>query len=267
MGNIFFFIESIDIGLYIFIAVLFLWNIRSLVVAQSELRQAQFGLEREMAQRRGGRSITMLFLSLELVVLVWAISTVSAPTWRDGLPPDFRGENDGVPFATDIPIAGEGFVVQARATDDFGVVSTAPPPSTPAGTIIAPGGREGCIYDTAWIAIPDDGMRVFEPISIRGVADIADFSFYRFEIRKSGGGGNFAPLPQDHVQPVPLLDDKKLGELGQLIPDLYLDGEYRFRLAVFDTNSTLVASCEITIFISPPVPTETPIGADAGTSQ
>ncbi len=264
MGNLFFFIESVDIGLYIFIAVLFVWNIRSLVVAQHELREAQFGLEREMAQRRGGRSITLLFLSLELIVLVWAIATISAPTWRDGLPPDFKGEFDGTPFATDVPVAGEGFVVQARSTEDFSIVQTAPPPSTPSGTIIAPGGREGCIYDTAYIAIPDDGMRVFEPINIKGVADIDDFAFYRFEIRKSGTDGNFAPLPQDHVQPVPLTNGE-LGELGQLIPDLYLDGEYRFRLVVFDTNSNPVASCEITIFISQPVPTETPIGA--GVSQ
>ena len=43
MGNLFFFIESVDIGLYIFIAVLFVWNIRSFVLSQSELRQAQFG--------------------------------------------------------------------------------------------------------------------------------------------------------------------------------------------------------------------------------
>ena len=209
--------------------------------------------------------MTLLFLSLELMVLVWAIATVSAPTWRDGLPPDFKGANDGIPFATAIPIAGEGFVVQARLTDDIGILSTAPPPSTPSGTIIAPGGREGCIYDTAYIAIPDDGMRVFEPIKIQGVADIDNFAFYRFEIRKSGAGGNFAPLPQDHVQPIPL-NPEQLGELGQLIPDLYLDGEYRFRLVVFDTNSNPVASCEITIFISPPVPTETPIGAGAEAS-
>lgn len=263
MGNLFFFIEDISIGLYIFIAILFLWNIRSLVLSQSDLREAQFGLERELAQRRGGRSVTMLLLSMELVVLVWAISGVSAPAWRDGLPPEFRGENDGIPFATSVPIAGEGFIVESRATDDFGVFSTAPPPSTPSGTIVAPGGREGCIYDTAWISIPDDGMRVFEPITIKGVADIDNFSFYRFEIRKSGGGGNFAPLPQDHVQPIPLDEQNKAGDLGQLIPDLYLDGEYRFRLVVFDTNSNPIASCEITIYISPPVPTETPIGASS----
>jgi hypothetical protein len=134
------------------------------------------------------------------------------------------------------------------------IIQTAPPPSTPVGTIVSRGGRVGCITDQAWIAIPDDGMLVFEPLTIYGTAAIENFAFYRFEIRQNRPGFNFAPIPQDYTQPV------INGPLGQFVPNNFIEGIYRLRLAVFDTNSAMVASCELTVVLEQPEPTPTPIG-------
>lgn len=256
MGSLILFLDSISVGLYIFIALLFIWNIRSLFLARSELRVAQFGLERELAQRQGGRSFTFIIVAIELLVFIWAISTIAAPTWRDGLPEESLNLGPRENFQTSTPSQlGEFNPIPTGQSSGFEIIQTAPPPSTPVGTIIAPGGREGCTVDQAFIQIPGDGQLVFEPIEIIGVANVENFAFYKFELRRDRPDTNFAPLGVEYTQPV-----ATLGELGQFIPANYLDGVYRLRLVVFDTSSMPVASCEISIVISAPVPTETPIG-------
>lgn len=256
MGSIILFIDSIAVGLLIFVGLLFVWNLRSLILARNELRVAQFGLERELAQRQGGRSVTLVIVAVEIAVFVWAIMSITAPTWRDGLPDDAAGLKPSATFETSTPsLLGEFNPIPTTGGSEFEIIQTAPAPSTPVGTIIAPGGMEGCTVDQAFIQIPGDGQLVFEPIEIIGIANVENFSFYKFEIRADRSGTNFAPLGVDYTQPV-----ETLGELGQFIPSNYLDGGYRLRLVVFDTNSMPVASCEISIFISPPVPSETPIG-------
>lgn len=256
MGSIILFIDSIAVGLLIFLGLLFVWNIRSLILARNELRVAQFGLERELAQRQGGRSVTFVIIAIELAVFVWAIMSIAAPTWRDGLPEDSSGIRPVSTFETSTPSQlGEFNPIPTTGGSDFEIIQTAPPPSTPVGTIIAPGGREGCTADQATIQIPADGQLVFEPIQIIGVANVENFAFYKFEIRRDRPDTSFAPLGVEYTQPVETLD-----VLGQFIPSNYLNGGYRLRLMVFDTNSMPAASCEITILIDDPIPTETPIG-------
>jgi hypothetical protein len=256
MGSFILFIDSISVGLYIFIALLFVWNIRAFIMARSELHVAQFGLEREMAQRQGGRSFTLLIIAIELLVFVWAITAFAAPTWRDGLPEDALNLGPVEDFRTSTPSQlGEFNPIPTTGGSDFEIIQTAPPPSTPVGTIIAPGGREGCTVDQAFIQIPGDGQLIFEPIEIIGVANVENFSFYKFELRRDRPGTNFAPIGGDYTQPV-----LEMGPLGQFIPSNYLNGGYRLRLMVFDSSSMPVASCELSISIDDPVPTETPIG-------
>lgn len=263
MGSFFDFIESIAIGLYIFTGLGLVWSFRNFLRARRELRESQFRLEREQAQQHGGRALTIAFLSLNILVTVWGTANMAAPTWRDGLPPTldpkFRGPQS---YQTDVIEPGEGFRPTQNSNGDGDVIPiTAPPPSTPKGTILPANPREGCIRDQAWIDFPDNGQVVFDVITIRGTANIQDFAFYRFEIRPDTGtsDGMFSTIggPQgDYVQPV--VD----GELGQLVPLNYLPGNYRYRLVVFDSASSLRASCEISIIISDPIPTATPIGGN-----
>jgi hypothetical protein len=97
-------------------------------------------------------------------------------------------------------------------------------------------------------------MLVFEPINIRGVAATDNFAFYRFELKGPQTFENFAVL-RDYDQPV-----TQLGELGSFVPSVYEPGEYQFRLTVFDITNTVRASCTVTIYISEPIPTPTPLG-------
>jgi hypothetical protein len=111
----------------------------------------------------------------------------------------------------------------------------------------------GCDTPNATLQVPANGMVVFEPTRIIGVASIENFSAYKFEINGPSTLGNFAPI-QTYTQPV-----AELGELGQFVPSFYEPGEYQFRLSVFDITGAMKASCTVTIYISEPIPTATPL--------
>jgi hypothetical protein len=95
-------------------------------------------------------------------------------------------------------------------------------------------------------------MRVFQPIVVMGTAYFDNFSQYTLEIAREGD--QFARADTIFV-PV-----NELGTLSQFNPAPYEPGTYQFRLMVFDTTDTLRASCQVTIYISEPIPTATPIG-------
>ena len=52
----------------------------------------------------------------------------------------------------------------------------------------------GCPEDAAWIHIPGNGQLVFEATTVWGTASISNFSFYRFEIKRTEPGSEFAPI-------------------------------------------------------------------------
>ena len=130
------------------------------------------------------------------------------------------------------------------------------PTATPVGTIIpdAPS-FVGCPRESAWLLVPGNGQLVFEATTIWGTASISDFAFYRFEIKSAVTGAEFAPIGGDYTTPV------VEGPLGDILPFNFPVGQYRFRLAVFDNTQMMRAVCEVTIHISEPPPTPTPIGA------
>lgn len=260
MGAFISLIESLAPGLYVLAGVLLFLNLRSLMMAQGELRFAQYGLEKELAQRRGGRAITLIFVMIELLVAIWAISALAAPTWSDGLP-STAVVNSGRNFTTSTPVGDGSLGIDAEAgpTAGPGILATAPPPSTPIGTIGPFDQRVGCDPDVAWIQIPANGQYVFEEMDVLGTANSPDFAKYRFEIRGTAEDQFSVYTPTDFTNPV------QDGILGRILPVYLLEGEYRFRLTVFNTVNEVVGSCEITIWITEPQATATPIGA--GISQ
>ncbi|NDJ85802.1 MAG: hypothetical protein GYB66_07945 [Chloroflexi bacterium] len=254
MGDVLSLIESLAPGLYVICGLLLVWNIRSLIIAEGELRYAQYGLEKELAERRGGRSLTMVVIMIEILVVVWGVSNVASPAWSEGLP-DGTAEAGQRQFMTSTPGSGGDFEFQIASPQPTDVLATAAPPSTPIGTIGPHDPKLKCDTSRAWIDYPANGMYIFEDIDVIGTASIENFAKYRFEI-KGPSSSEFSVYTQgDRVEPV--VD----GPLGRISPLDLIPGQYRFRLVVFDTDNNPRAQCEITIWIQDPVPTATPIGA------
>ncbi len=267
MLNLVFFVEQIAPGLYILCGLGILWWGVAYFRARQALAGAQFELERELGQYRVKNAITGIVVSIELGLAVVALATVVAPTLR-AHPPQITSAITGpeeTPFVTavpgalpgsgtDVPSFAEGAVIPELESElnlqPFATPTLTP---TPVGTIIPDVPPPiGCDTPDAQLIIPANGMVVFEALTIIGTANTTDFAFYRFEL--NGPSTNNSPAKLSEYT-IPVVD----GALGQIVPSLLIPGEYRFKLAVFDITNTQRASCELTIIISEPIPTPTPL--------
>lgn len=267
MTGLVFFIEQIAPGLYIFIALGLLLVLRSLLRARGEYRSTRYELERDLARYRQVNAFTVLVLLIEAALFVLGVQQVMAPT--------LRGQLDEVELAQVLQPEDGNFEtpVLEVGSDPFqpdtsnvvinpellGQRALATPTLTPTavGTIIRNAPEVvGCESPDAQLVVPANGMIVFDPIIVRGVATTDNFAFYRLELM-GGALGNFGVLTQS-TSPV-----RETGELGQFTPSIYDRGEYRFRLTVFDVTAAVKASCEVTIYVTDPPATATPLGTQA----
>lgn len=263
-----FLLEQWATGLYILLAAAFIYTYWQLSRAQREYRQTHFELERDIARFKRANALTAMIVIAEFALVILGVQQVVAPTLRETLDtPQLlaQAQEDGE-FATptSVPLEGEfqidtSGVVLGEIDPADQILPTPTLTPTPVGTIVpnAPA-AVGCDTPNAQLQIPANGMIVFQPITVMGTAFADDFAFYKFELNGPSTFGNFATLPVDGTQAV-----TTLGELGQFVPSFYDPGTYQFRLIVFDTTNTPRGSCTVTIYISEPIPTPTPLGTPA----
>src|SRR6185295_13963443 len=132
--------------------------------------------------------VTVLALLIEFGLVILGIQQVVAPTIRAEAGIERPILLDDGDFNTPIPSRSDN-----TAIDPSGVNLTPDDPSqrvlatptltpTPVGTIVPNSPPAiGCDTPDAMLQIPANGMRVFEPITVVGTANTADFAFYRFE--------------------------------------------------------------------------------------
>lgn len=253
MTSLLLLIQDISLGLYVLAGLGILWGMYSLFAAQGELSIAQFRLERDHAQERGGRAITIVVVLIEVIVLIWLLSNVTYEAWTGFGSAEVPTPDEITRFTTSVPLSGdEALQIPTTSAGGIEIPKTQPPSPTPAGTVRPAEDRVGCIHDQANINLPDNGQVIYQVEPIIGTASIQNFNYYRFEIRNVEEDESFRVASSDNTAPV------VAGPLGQLVPQNFLPGEYRFRLVVFDTSNTARATCEITVFISDPLPTATP---------
>ncbi len=262
MAGIVYFIEQIAVGLYILLGVAVLYTWWRLARARREFRSTHFELERDLARYERANAVMLLVMLLEVILVVVGIQNVVAPTIRaqdNSVQTIEEIAEDGV-FNTPVPNRSSDTLIDPSGVnltpDDLQlrVLATPTLTPTPVGTIIPnPPAVVGCDTPNATLQVPANGMRVFEAVTVIGTAYVDDFTFFRFEISGPTTQGNFAILAE-YTQPV-----GEIGELGQFVPSFYDPGLYRFRLTVFDITNMLRASCTITIDITDPIPTPTPL--------
>ncbi|MBO9308487.1 MAG: hypothetical protein J7551_01750 [Chloroflexi bacterium] len=266
MTQLVYLIEQIAPAIYLFCAAGVLFWLGRFFAAQAGLRAAEFELERELEEQRRARALTWTIGLVELGLGTLAIATVVAPTLRAdllsaGLPiaPESGAEQR---FVTSTP-GGDGndaesifLTVTAQALSGGAFLQlTAVASPTPVGTVIAGYPTPiGCNSEQAALEVPANGMRVFDTLTVVGTAYIPDFAFYTLEISGPSTGGEFGVL-DSKTSPMP-----QKGVLGQFAVAAFQPGDYRFRLAVFDSLSEMRASCTVWIVISPRPPTNTPPG-------
>jgi hypothetical protein len=268
LEQIVFFIEQTAIAWYIFLAIgvfVYWWRWRS---ARRAYRSTRFELERDFVGYRIGGAVMMMVLLAEAFVIVVGIQNVVVPTLREDRAlretPDMNeGMEDGI-FETPTLPRPSGVVVipvpqstydPIAPPQDAQIILTPTAVPTDVGTIVPnPPDSSGCLTDNARLHIPANGMRVFQPIRVNGTAFVENFATYKIELSGPGTLHRFVVLDEGTI---PL---EEMGTLSQFNPAPYESGEYLFRLTVFDATTMMKAHCQVTIYITEPIPTSTPIG-------
>jgi hypothetical protein len=262
MTDFFFLIEWLAIPLYILMLVIILWHGFHYFQAGGEIQATYFELERDLARRRQVNALTAIVLAVEFAFLVLGVQVQAVPyleTERDLS--EIQAQEilvqEDENFVTDTPqpltSGGLNLEVPSVFEEQDIIVLTPTLTPTPVGTIIpnAPS-IQGCNDDRAFLEVPTNGMRIFNPTAIRGTAYIDDFSEAKLEISGPSTNGQFVVVDRFN-NPV-----RELSEFSQFLPSIYEEGAYQFRLMVFDLANRLVASCQVTIYISEPPTAATP---------
>jgi hypothetical protein len=229
------FFRAFEVWVYLLLGLGGLIYIRKFILAWQELRGATFGLERESAQSRLNQSASILVLLLTMVITEFVLVSFVAPS---------------VPGAIPLP------------TPTLNLLAT-PTITLPATTQLAPGistdnspeiltvqynngnnALSGCIPGQIEITFPEIGQEVSGVIGVLGTANIPNFGFYKFEIKRPDEtvwltiqAGNAA------------VQDGKLGDWDttRLTP-----GDYQLGLVVVDNQAKASAACVIQLLVARP---------------
>ena len=254
-------LDQIAIGIYFLLAAGILLSLRRALVQRQNLRSTYFELERDLARHRRQNALTFAVLLLEFAIIIAGVQAVVVPELLrdqqiDALAAQVRVDDDA--FQTPVPaqpaanLGIEPIPLPRSAQAGAQIRATPLPTPTPVGTLIPADPAEGCDNPQAQLQIPGNGMRVFQPIPVVGTAFTDQFSYATMEISGPSTLGAFQVIADQ------TFEVRERAEFSQFVPAGYEEGEYEFRLMVFDITNTLRASCMVHIYISEPLPTLTP---------
>src|SRR5579859_3289482 len=275
-------VKEASFGLYLICLLGLLLSSRLYLASRRQLRVAEFELERELARRKEASAVTRTFGLIEVLLAIFAISNVVAPSLvAEPLNPSTSPlvvQPTDAPFYTSTP-GGNGSLLGANGTpggaasgldsiqnmmltvtaqslqdpnSQLKILITPTNVPTLVGTINPDAPKAiGCESPEAQLQIPANGQVIFDSVSVIGTAYTANFAQYKFELSGPSTGNSFAPVG-GKSSPAP-----QRGVLGQLSLNSFQPGSYQFRLTVFDSTQTMKASCtvNVTLSVRPPTPT------------
>jgi hypothetical protein len=221
------FLAKYEIGVYIIFGIGILLNLKKLIEGWTGLRKANFGLEKEVAQKKLRSAITIIGL-----FLIFGISNfilVSVASIR--IPGISRIATPTVDL----------LATQAPSNVNPAVVNATPQVMQQTQTAIA---LTGCIPgQLEWID-PKDGSEVTGTVDLKGTVDVTNLGFYKYEYRLQSDA-TWTPISAGNK---PVVADLFAGKwnTSQLQP-----GNYSLRLVVSDNQNNLLKPCEISVKVLP----------------
>jgi len=221
------FVVNYEVGIYIILGIVLLINLTRLLSAWITLKKANFGLEREVAQKGIRSAFTLLFLvslfGLSNFILV-SVASIRYPGITQIATPTIDS------LSTQTPYTGEGI----------------DPNVTPQGlqqtqTAIA---VTGCIPDQLEWIDPQSGDEIRGSIDLIGTVNLPNLGFYKYEYRYQGDE-IWTPISAGNK---PVVE----GALGSIWNTEELQpGNYFLRLVVSDYANNLIKPCEIEVKVLP----------------
>jgi len=221
------FFRAYELWIYLLLGFGGLIYLRKFILAWQELRGAVFGLERESAQARLNQAASVLVLILTMAVTEFVLVSFIAPA---------------VPGAIPLPTT----TLDLLATPTITLPATTPQSnipeevagSTPVSTPLNP----GCFPGQIEITSPQNGQEVSGVVAVMGTANIPNFGFFKFEIKRPDEtiwltiqAGNAAVIA---------------GKLGDWDTSRLTPGEYDLSLVVVDNQAGASMPCIIRVRVN-----------------
>ena len=221
------FVVNYEVGIYVVLGIVLLINIRRLIAALISLRKANFGLEREVAQKGIRSAFTFIFLvslfGISNFILV-SVAYIRYPGIAQITTPTIDI------LSTQTPQTGEGM--------DPNIT---PQVLQQTQTAIA---KTGCIPEQLEWIVPQPGDEIRGSIELIGTVNLPNLGFYKYEYRYQGDE-IWIPISAGNR---PVIEEALGGtwNTNQLQP-----GNYFLRLGVSDNANNLLKPCEIEVKVVP----------------
>ncbi len=223
MSNLIKILAQVETGLYIALAIFFIFTARAAFLAWQEHRLAIFGLEKEITYRRLRSSLSTLLLLFLLGMTVFCLVTFVTPI---------------LPASNQIPTATVDLMKQATPTfdPDLDVQPTSVPQPPP--------GTEGCIPNRLVITSLVGGQQVSGQVTLIGTVDIPNFGFYKYE---------YTALSTEQWSPIAAgRDVVREGTIGLWDTSQLTPGDYQLRLVATDNEGNELPPCVIPVRVAAP---------------
>lgn len=224
------FFRENEVYIYLFLGVIAVWQLRKVFLAWNELRGAAFGLERETAQGRLNRAVSILVFVLVLGLFEFALVAYVVPN-TPGASPLFTPTLDLMASPTTTLVGENGAPIDA----------TPEPGTAPADLSELEG---SCQLDQVMILSPTSGETVQDIVEIIGTANIPDFGFYKYETTPAGQE-TWLTIQAGNT----IVVEDRLGfwDTTRLTP-----GDYWLRLVVTDNEGQPSPPCVINVRVAAP---------------
>jgi hypothetical protein len=224
MIEIYQFLASYEVLIYILLAIGGLFAFRWLWRSWQEWRVAVFSLEREFSARRLGRSAAISIL----IVILFCIEFFMASFIIPGLPADFFVTTPTLDFIS----TPTGTLSPEMMTQFAGQPQQTAVPNT-----------SGCTPNQLFLDFPEAGAEIRGVIELVGTVNIPNFGFYKYEIAPAGSD-TWATIAAGRSVAIE-------GPLGRWDTTALTPGDYQLRLVVVDNQGVELPPCVVPVRVIP----------------
>jgi hypothetical protein len=225
MEALFRFLAGYEILIYIILGISLIFTIRWLWKAYSEIQDAVYGLEHQIAMRHlttavGSIVLILLLLLGEMFITSFVVPDLPASTFLQTPTVSLLPVSQSTP-APELSTAIAG----SSATND-GLASE----------------TSGCVPGKLAITKPSPGQEINGVVEIFGTVLVPDLGFYKIEFSPNGTENWATFYAGRDIKP-----DQSIGvwDTSQLLP-----GDYQVRLAATDNQGAEIPPCVITIHVT-----------------
>jgi hypothetical protein len=224
MTEIYNFLRTYEVLIYILLAIGALFAFRWLWRSWRESQTAVYTMEREFSSRRLGQSAAISALIVVLFCVEFFMATFIIP----GLPADVLVTTPTLDF-----ISTPTGTLSPEMMTQFANL----PPQPMAANVV------GCTPNQIMLTSPQPGDEIKGTVELIGTVDIPNFGFYKYEVARAGSD-TWATISADR-------NTVKNGLLGRWNTTALTPGDYQLRLVVTDNQGEVLPACIVPVRIVP----------------